>query len=69
MDKEEEADWETTFSTPSYSVVGPFGGETAMKKLAVRAMIYEDRFFKIEEQLFCDKTTEKTVEVRVRFSF
>ena len=34
-------------------------------QVAVRALLYEDRFLQFEQALFCDKTTEKTVEVTV----
>ena len=34
--------------------------------MAVRALLYEDRFLQFEQALFCDKTTEKTVTVTVK---
>ena len=61
------ADIETKFAGDSYSASGrPLrsGGGSAIQ-VAVRALVYEDRFLQFERALFCDKTTEKTVEVTV----
>ncbi len=37
-----------------------------MRHHAVRVGIYEDRFIQLEERFFCDKPTEKSVEITVR---
>ena len=60
------ADIETKFAGDSYSASGhPLRSGRGAIQVAVRALVYEDRFLQFERALFCDKTTEKTVKVTV----
>ena len=65
--KENAADLETKFADDTYTASGnPLRtGDGSAIQVAVRALLYEDRFLQFEQTLFCDKTTEKTVEVTV----
>ena len=65
--QENAADLETKFAGETYTASGnPLrGGAGGAIQVAVRALLYEDRFLQFEQALFCDKTTEKTVEVTV----
>ena len=65
--KEKAADLETKFAGDTYTATGsPLrDGAGSAIQVAVRALLYEDRFLQFEQALFCDKTTEKTVTVTV----